>query len=384
MARKFFNGIEMFEGIYDEVADPISGESYKVLKRIFHCSKEVYKCSADIPGAINMTNLTANNSTDRALLSGRAIYTAAKKVELMGKKVLACVMKSSKYSDPNGTVSGEQWEDYLKYCRYMMLKESKQRKKGETINLVESGAEEEVDDGEEAPNEMPAQPSDVLADGDQNGADVMTEDEIQAAVKAWDGLWTFKGYMAWALWGHIPKPGLEAFKSKKFSISDAGETVSAGRKATRKIKAQDEATERSRKPGRGVSIADQVTLRELEAREANASAFERTARCAPYELRLTALSRILDACEIEINQWQSLVMENQAEIFGNGGANHQQWYDTFYPYRQWYDAKERKAELLRNIQSINQELAMVSATDAKRTTSVQPGSDIDLDDNSEL
>ncbi|KAG7336765.1 hypothetical protein IV203_033677 [Nitzschia inconspicua] len=72
------------------------------------------------PCPCGSTNLTANNSTDRALLSGRAIYTAAKKVESMGKKVLACVMKSSKYSDPNGTVSGEQWEDYLKYCRYMM------------------------------------------------------------------------------------------------------------------------------------------------------------------------------------------------------------------------------------------------------------------------
>ena len=100
MAKKFFMGTEMFEGIYEEHTSAVSGESYKVLKNIFHCTENVYKCSADIPEAINMINLTANHSTDRALLSGRAIYSAAKKVETVGRKVLAYCMKSSKYCDP--------------------------------------------------------------------------------------------------------------------------------------------------------------------------------------------------------------------------------------------------------------------------------------------
>jgi hypothetical protein len=48
MAKKFFMGTEMFEGIYEEVTDPVSLESYKVLKSIFHCTESSYKCSADI------------------------------------------------------------------------------------------------------------------------------------------------------------------------------------------------------------------------------------------------------------------------------------------------------------------------------------------------
>jgi hypothetical protein len=254
MAEKFFLGTEMFEGIYEEVTDEVSGESFRVLKRIFHCSENVYKCSADIADAINMTNLTANTSTDRANLTGRAILSAAKRVEAIGRKVLAHVMKSPKYSDPNAKTSGEQWEDYLKYCRYMMLKEEGDK----TINL-DSDAEEEEEATKEDDKKPPAD---------------LTEDELQEAVKAWSGYGTFRGYMAWALWGHIPMPGLEDYKATKYALSDANESASsAGRKATRKKEAAEDSKIRSNQAGRGISVVDEVAIRDVEAREMNAWAF---------------------------------------------------------------------------------------------------------------
>jgi hypothetical protein len=348
MAKKFYMGTEMFEGIYEEVTDPVSLESYKVLKSIFHCTESIYKCSANIPNAINMTNLTANNSTDRSLLSGRAIYLNAKKVEAAGKKVLAQVMKSTKYKDPNIKVSGEQWEDYLKYCRYMMMKEAEK-----TINLVDAEEEDAA-----AANNTTAAAKDTAAatkgeeekekeDENKKPAAVLTEDEIQEAVKDWSGYGgTFKGYMAWALWGHIPKPGLEAYKSIKFSTSDSGETSASGRKASRKKKAVEEDKKRSHTAGRGLSAADAITVDDLENRKDTKQVFHFAASTINYNGQLIQLQQELSDCDMEICAWFPSVTANQAEIFGNGGANHQHWYDTFPPYQMWYDARARKKELL--------------------------------------
>ena len=340
MAEKFFLGIEMFEGIYEEVVDEVSGESYRVLKRIFHCSENIYKCSEDIPDAINMINLTANTSTDRANLTGRAILQAAKRVEAVGRKVLALVMKSSKYSDPNFKVSGEGWEDYLKYCRYMMLKE----KGDKAINVVDSDDDDEEQEEETSKNKEAEEDSKVPA--------TMTEDEIQEAVKAWSGYGTFRGYMAWALWGHITMPGLEDFKATKFSVSDASETVSGGRKASRKKAAEKESKIRSNQAGRGVSVADEVTLRDVKAKELHAQSFARSVEQQDYELQIKALEKKIEAANTEIYQWSPMVTEKQADIFRNGLADHDHWYATFFPYKMWHDANERKRVALEKIDAI--------------------------------
>ena len=356
MAKKFFMGTEMFEGIYDEVTDEVSGESYKVLKRIFHCSENVYKCSEDIPEAINMKNLTANTSTDRTLLTGRAILSAAKKIEAVGRKVLAHVMKSSKYSDPNFKVSGEGWEDYLKFCRYMMIKEEEN-----TIDLVES-EDAEDEGGEVADNKQTTSAEEgkgkeeAAEEEDKKPAAVMTEDELQEAVKAWSGYGTFKGYMAWALWGHIPKPGLEDFKATKFMVTDASASISGGRKATRKRKAEEEDTKRSNQPGRGLSAADAIQIEDIEIRKEGNSNFKKSLIVDHSEMEFQTLHAELEFCNTEIYQWSSMVT-SKSEIFENGCANHEKYYREYYPYQQWYDARQRRMEVMDRIKQLGQEAA---------------------------
>jgi hypothetical protein len=299
-----------------------------------------------------MTNLTANNSTDRSLLSGRAIYLNAKKVEAAGKKVLAQVMKSTKYKDPNIKVSGEQWEDYLKYCRYMMMKEAEK-----TINLVD---EEEEDAANTAAAEAVTtteveEEKQEQKDEEKKPAAALTEDEIQEAVKDWSGYGgTFKGYMAWALWGHIPKPGLEAYKSIKFSTSDAGEKSASGRKASRKKQALEEDKKRSHTAGRGLSAADAITIDDVENWKESKQVLKYASDTMNYDLQLKQIYKKIAYCDMDISAWYPSVVANQSEIFGNGGANHQHWYDTFPPYRMWCDARAKKERLIEQTEVITE------------------------------
>jgi hypothetical protein len=47
-----------------------------------------------------------------------------------------------------------------------------------------------------------------------------TEDEEAQLLKDWNDTATFQGYMAWAVWGHIPMPGMDDYyKSQQFSAS---------------------------------------------------------------------------------------------------------------------------------------------------------------------
>jgi len=115
LAEKFMKGLEMFE---------------RVLKPILHCKANcriIVDDDVRLKG-INMMVLTANRYTDRSLLTGRTIWDMGKQVEENGKKVLAIVLRSSKYRAAS-LPSGEQWEDYLKFCRYKMAKEVQESKK---------------------------------------------------------------------------------------------------------------------------------------------------------------------------------------------------------------------------------------------------------------
>jgi len=123
-------GLEMFEGIYDEEVDHVTGKLERVLKPILHCKANcriIVDDDVRLKG-INMMVLTANRYTDRSLLTGRTIWDMGKQVEENGKKVLAIVLRSSKYRAAS-LPSGEQWEDYLKFCRYKMAKEVQESKK---------------------------------------------------------------------------------------------------------------------------------------------------------------------------------------------------------------------------------------------------------------
>jgi hypothetical protein len=162
--------------------------------------------------------------------------------------------------------------------------------------------------------------------------------------------------MAWALWGHIPMPGLEEFKSKKFAIADVGESVTSGRKATRKRQAEEESTQRRNQAGRGISTADTIAMKDLEQRKDSYLAYKCSIDQNDYELELQTYQTELEFCNTEIYQWSSMVT-NKPEIFANGRESHQHFYESYFPYQQWYDATQRRKQVMENIIQLRTRMA---------------------------
>ncbi|KAG7369277.1 hypothetical protein IV203_032020 [Nitzschia inconspicua] len=250
------NGIEMFEGIYHDEMNRVTERSEKVLDTIYHMRHDkriVSEPNPTVKGII-LTTLTAKTTTDKSLITGRTIWAYGLRVQAAGRKVLAYCKKSCKYSDPNTKVSGEQWEDYLKFCRYKMWKElndsgSKTKScppREETSDTQDQNGADGVGDVED--DDILSAPPDVEEKDDEKECTEdltveLTTDEEEAAIKDWNSPWIFPGYMAWALWGHIPKDGLEEYKADSFATSDSSTrkksgASAAGRNSMRKAAAK--------------------------------------------------------------------------------------------------------------------------------------------------
>jgi hypothetical protein len=184
----------------------------------------------------------------------------------------------------------------------------------------------------------------------------MTEDELQEAVKAWPGYYTFKGYMAWALWGHIPMAGLEDFQATKYMTSDKETGTDGGRKASRKAAAKAASDVRSNEPGRGVSVADAWRMRESEAKVRNAMAFERSVDQTDLQLLKESLKEEIEATSDDMLVWQDAVMERRTEIFTGNPEDHERFYSTYPPYKEWYDAAERKRTAVSQMNKLTKEI----------------------------
>ena len=141
-----------------------------------------------------------------------------------------CLSEESPYRDYNGSFpSGHNWDSYIEWVRLEMYR------------LLEM---EVVDDSDDDPDEIPSTVS-----GDEDGADLEDtdkdkeanaknkdqKDNTEGGSKIDDGTskddveadpnyveidddeapddWYFKGYLAFALWGFIPAPGGEKYKS---------------------------------------------------------------------------------------------------------------------------------------------------------------------------
>jgi len=211
VAEKFMKGLEMFEGIYEDSVDAASGNHESVLKKILHLKDVSIITAADERlNGINMKSLRANKKDGKSVLQGRQIWDMGKQVQENGRKVLAIVSRSTKYKDGK-VASGEGWEDYLKYCRYKMELLAKAEREGKNKKR------KNVVNGDDSSEEVVTT---TTANDNDNDVD---EDEEAQLIKDWDGTATFPGYMAWALWGHIPMPGLDPeYKSQLFSAKDLG------------------------------------------------------------------------------------------------------------------------------------------------------------------
>jgi hypothetical protein len=80
-----------------------------------------------------------------------------------------------------------------------------------------------------------------------------------------------------------------------------------------------------------------------------------------YELQIKYYEKEIEAANTDIYQWSPMVTEKQAEIFSSGTDGHQHWYNTFYPYKMWHDASERKKAALQNIKDISDKVAKEAA-----------------------
>jgi hypothetical protein len=122
LVETFIGGNEMFQGIYVEHDDPVTGRSHMVLNDILHCQsgKDIVVDPDPRFKGINKMTRKCTKLTDLKPLSGLQIWEMGKKVAQHGRKMLAIILQS-KYKDGN-VPSGTEWEDYLKFCRHKMMK----------------------------------------------------------------------------------------------------------------------------------------------------------------------------------------------------------------------------------------------------------------------
>lgn len=256
-------------------------------------------------GGINPQTLTAKSKRNLAAISERAIWEMAKEVEKNGRKMQAIISKSP-YKDMN-TLSGDQWIDYLKYCRYSFMmamgveaqenaapieiedddeeeddvgsQSSKSPSKGTNDSPTGSGVYEinlgtgekrkivDDDDQRKPPAMVGPAEGEEEEDDDEDDKEEPALDIHSEKLKTWNGHWFFNGFIAWALWGHIPPPGGEVWKAKAFMTKDEPNNNGGirnkadGRAASRKETTAKESKDRSSAPvakGRGVGRRDAI------------------------------------------------------------------------------------------------------------------------------
>ncbi|KAG7340945.1 hypothetical protein IV203_030560 [Nitzschia inconspicua] len=360
LAEKFMNGIEMFQGIYHDEMNRVTQRSEKVLDTIYHLRH------------------------DKRIVSDPNPAIKGLRVQAAGRKVLAYCKKSSKYSDPNTKVSGEQWEDYLKFCRYKMWKESQQsgsRTKScppreETSGMQEQNSADVVGDVED--DDILSAPPDVEEKDEEKESTEdltveLTTDEEEAAIKDWNSSWIFPGYMAWALWGHIPKDGLEEYKADSFATSDSctrkkGGASAAGRKSMRKAaaKVEDQKRETSMLDGSGSGIGGQesLKLKTFALRAQISTAMTTTSIVSKYNAMKVSLDKWVALISNRKNSMEKLVFQ-KPECFDD----HEHYYATYVPYKVYMDCETELQELTDQYTDLDdQMLAEIEAINPKNET----------------
>ena len=246
MTYKCMLGMEMFSPMYDleetKTTKTRSERSERVLKPCLYPmsidrGKRIVGSPDSHKKGINMRNLSAKTVKDLSCVQPRNLWDWAKEVESNGRKMQQ-IIANSPYKDGQ-LPSGESWEDYLKYCRFMMMRrqiaEAKRKKRPAPTEDEEDDEDEEEDDADATSREDATTTETSVAASKANNEQVgeegeggndeeeeeETADELAEKIKNWSGEWTFNGFMAWALWGHILPPDMdEDYRAKSFLVSD--------------------------------------------------------------------------------------------------------------------------------------------------------------------
>ena len=197
-------------------------------------------------GCIDLSMLTRKNLTNMVDVSGETLWRHAKDVEKNCKKALSlCQSDECPYKDYNGTFqSGHNWDQYLEWVRVEMynLLETEideiSLDPDDIPSTVDGDVEEEEDDGLNAEKNK-EEAIELEKEGPENKESIGTKESdkdkednsyCELVKDAVPHDWYFKGYLAFALWGFIPAPGGEAYKSLLMQGVMKGETKGGTRK----------------------------------------------------------------------------------------------------------------------------------------------------------
>ena len=204
---QFINGIYKFNGLFTTSEDPDEeGQIVLTMPQKLHRYSGVRIFVG--PGSITKELVSQTNFTNTTQITGASLLSKAKIVIRMCKKMMALVMApGSPYRD--GTFpSGTNWDDYIKWCIVAWQKE----------------CEREAD--EKKITRMPAPPA---AATDSTAS--TTAPEENAGVKDPNPYMKGgSGFLAWALYGHIPLHDGAGMASLLFSEAKAKTSYGRGSK----------------------------------------------------------------------------------------------------------------------------------------------------------
>ena len=211
LADQCLGGLNQFSFLFDKEDLPLQTDTnstgvdsdslpYRlVLKPTFHCQGEMTKIFVGSPrsGGITRAFLTSKNLSNPIDVSPETLHRHALDVLKNAKKALSLVTSPNCPFHDGKDPSGHKYDDYLLYLRQGMFK----LLKGKThlvdddtqclaINLTGN------DDDEEEGSESPAS-----VEGDNNNENIMPDNYF------------FRGFFAFAMWGHMAPQGGEPFKS---------------------------------------------------------------------------------------------------------------------------------------------------------------------------
>ena len=219
-------GLNKFKGLFTQAMQP-SGDMLLSIPESLHRHKKllVYVGDGSIEKAI-LSQKSVNGTAEK--ISGRTLLRNAKTVMCNCKKMMAIVKaKGSPYRE-GAFPSGTNWEDYILWCLVEMGKEC-DREEAAKIEKVAAAAAAAAAAETAATPEAAATPT--MNDRVEEEGVVVVSDPLPGEMDSYPDASFFKcgvGFLAWALWGHIPIHDSAGMKTEFFD--ETKKKASFGRK----------------------------------------------------------------------------------------------------------------------------------------------------------
>ena len=155
--------------------------------------------------------------------------------------------------------------------------------------------------------------------------------------------------MAWALWGHIPMPGMASeYRSASFMTGDDSTDVSmASKKARGRAAAQNE----GQGPVRGTVKREAGSVASTDLKEQFYCAEHQNAKCFRRSMMdLGRLEMEMGILNKELDQANFLVLEFWKEVMAKRDLfDNMEKYKDWYPFQQWKAGREACDSVLKEM-----------------------------------